>query len=176
MKLHPNLAISVLAVTLGASLAPSTVVAQEKQHVSFSTPAQNTKYTEKTENIDIGDVPNHVWRVFEIQRTYSTNAPVINGTKMIESWTRGVGDRIDGTGTNLQYVVFTMENGDKIFARMEGTAINEAGKVTVMIAGRLTGGTGKLERIKGLVKEIVDVDPKTNKNENRTEIEYYLDK
>jgi hypothetical protein len=55
---------------------------------------------------------------------------------------------------------------------MEGTAINDSGKVTVMIAGRVTGGTGKLTKIQGVVREMVNFDPKTNSNENRTEIEY----
>ena len=39
---------------------PSTAIAQEKQHVSFSTPNEYTKYTEKTENLDLEDVPNHI--------------------------------------------------------------------------------------------------------------------
>ena len=65
-----------------------------------------------------------------------------------------------------------MDNGDKIFARMEGTAINDTGKVTIMIAGRITGGTGKLAGIQGVVREMVNFDPKTNFNENLTEIEY----
>src|SRR5438046_6549399 len=94
--------LSLSAITtLGLTLLPGSAVAQDKQHVSFSTPAENTKYTEKTENVEIGDVPNHVLRIFEIRRTYSNNAPVINGTKIVESWTRGIGDRFDGTGTNL---------------------------------------------------------------------------
>jgi hypothetical protein len=153
---------------------PGTVIAQETQRVSFSTPSENTKFTEKTENLDLGDVPNHFLHVIEIHRTYPNNAPVINGMKMVESWTRGAGDRIAGTGTILQYVAFIMDNGDKIFARMEGTGINDAGKITVMIAGRITGGTGKLERIQGTVREMVNVDTKTNSNQNRTEIEYSL--
>jgi len=169
---HTTLRLTAAALMCLPIALPSTAIAQEKQRVSFSTPNENTKYTEKTENIDLGDVPNHILRVFEIQRTYPNSAPMINGMKMVESWTRGVGDRIDATGTNLQYVVFIMDNGDKIFARMEGTAINDSGKITVMIAGRITGGTGKLARIQGLVREMVNVDPKTNSNENRTEIEY----
>jgi hypothetical protein len=169
---HTTLRLTAVALMCLPIALASTAIAQEKQRVSFSTPNENTKYTEKTENIDLGDVPNHILRVFEIQRTYPNNAPMINGMKMVESWTRGAGDRIDGTGTNLQYVVFIMDNGDKIFARMEGTAINDSGKITVMIAGRITGGTGKLARIQGVIREMVNFDPKTNSNENRTEIEY----
>jgi hypothetical protein len=175
MNRRNTLTLTTMALLcLAVALPASSAVAQEKQRVSFSTPAENTKYTEKTENLDIGDVPNHVIRVFEIHRTYPNNAPVINGTKIVESWTRGTGDRIDGTGTNSQYVVFMMENGDKVFARMEGFAMNDSGKINVNIAGRITGGTGKLTTIQGFVREVVKLDK--GSNENRTDIEYSIGK
>jgi hypothetical protein len=139
-----TLTLTATAVMSWAIALPTDdASAQEKQHVSFSTPAENTKYTEKTESLDLGDVPNHILRVFEIHRTYTDNAPIINGAKLVESWTRGVGERIDGTGTNLQYVVFVMENGDKAFARMDGFATNDSGKIGLIISGLITGGTGR---------------------------------
>jgi hypothetical protein len=171
-----TLTLTATAVTLAIALPTGNAAAQETQHVSFSTPAENTKYTEKTETLDLGDVPNHVLRVFEIHRTYTNNAPSINGTKLAESWTRGVGERIDGTGTNLQYVVFVMENGDKVFARMDGFATNDSGKIGLIISGLITGGTGRLATIRGLVREVVNFDPKTNLNENRVNIEYSVAK
>src|SRR5262245_32034244 len=38
--------------------------------------------------IDVGDVAGHQVRVFEIKRVYPTNAPLIGGMKIVESWTR----------------------------------------------------------------------------------------
>jgi hypothetical protein len=163
-----------IALFLAASMASFNAVAQEKNSVSFGTPPENTKYTEKTETIDIDDVPNHSFRIFEIHRTYPNTPPLINGVKMVDSWTRGTGDRIDGTGTNIQYVTFVMETGDKVFARMEGFATNELGRVAVSIAGRITGGTGKFATIQGFVREVVKVDG--GLNENRTDIEYSITK
>jgi hypothetical protein len=177
MNRTTTLSLTAIALlSLNISLPAGNAVAQEKQRVTFSTPVENTKMTEKSENLDLGDVPNHILRVFEIHRTYSNNAPVINGTKIVESWTRGVGDRTDGTGTNLQYVVFGMENGDKVFARMEGFAMNDSGKIAVTIAGRITGGTGKFAAIQGTVREVANIDLKTNANHNSTDIEYSLGK
>src|SRR5271166_5524134 len=149
---------------LASTLPVGDAIAQQKQHVSFNTPAENTKYTEKTQNMDLGDLLNYILRVFEIHRIYPSNAPVLNGTKIVESWTRGTGDRIDGTGTNLQYVVFVMEDGDKVFARMEGFAMSDSGKIAVNIAGRITGGTGKLATIQGFVREVVKLDKGLNEN------------
>jgi hypothetical protein len=163
-----------IALFFVVGMTSSNAVAQEKKSVSFGTPPENTKYTEKTEIIDIDDVPNHSFRIFEIHRTYPNTPPLINGIKMVDSWTRGTSDRIDATGTSIQYVTFVMENGDKVFARMEGFTTSELGKIVVSIAGRITGGTGKFATIQGSVREAVKLDG--GLNENRTDIEYSITK
>ena len=152
------------------------VVAQEKQHLAFNTSAENSKYSEKTENLELGDAPNHILRVFEIRRTYPNDAPSINGVKIKESWVRGTGDRIDGIGPIIQYVEFVMENGDKLFARMDGIVENSSGKGTGTIVGRITNGTGKFTAIQGTIREIAKFDIKAGINENRTEIDYSMGK
>jgi hypothetical protein len=168
---------TIALLCLGVALPTGSAVAQEKQQVSFSTPAENTKYTEKTETIELGDVPNHILRVFELHRAYPNNAPVINGAKVVESWTRGTGDRIDGVGPITQYVMYIMENGEKVFARMDGIVeTDSSGKGTATIAGRISGGTGKFAAIRGLVREVAKFDLKSASNENRTDIEYSVGK
>jgi hypothetical protein len=95
MNLNITPSLTTIALLFSTIALPiGNAVAQEKQRVSFSTPVENTKPTERSENLDLGDVPNHILRVFEIHRTYPDNAPVINGTKIVESWTRGVGDAL----------------------------------------------------------------------------------
>jgi hypothetical protein len=150
--------------------------AQEKQHLAFNTSAQNSKYTEKTENLEIGDVPDHILRVFEIRRTYPDGGPIVNGIKLKESWVRGTGDRTDGIGPITQYVEFVMDNGDKFFARMDGIVESSSGKGTGTIAGRITNGTGKFADIQGTIREIAKFDIKNGLNENRTEIDYSIGK
>jgi hypothetical protein len=173
-RITPVLTISVLLFS--AFALAGHAVAQQTQKVSFSTPAKNTKYTEKSETLELGDVPNHVLRVFEIQRTYPSDAPVINGLKVAESWTRGAGDRTDGVGPLTQYILYVMENGDKLFAKMDGIALTASGTLTVTIAGRITSGTGKLAGVRGIVREVAKVDVKSGANENQTEIEYFVGK
>ena len=165
--------IFLCSLALGTVLS-SFAIAQESQHVSFSTPAENTKYTDKTATFELGDVPNHILRVLEIERTYPTNAPVINGIKVKESWTRGAGERTDGVGPISQFVVFIMDNGDKIFTKMDGIAQTASRILTVSIAGRITSGTGRFASIRGLVAETARTDQKTGSNENSTEIEYAM--
>jgi hypothetical protein len=165
-----------LAIIAPCLATPNAAVAQERQHVALNTPAADSKYTEKTENLELGDAPDHILRVFGIRRTYPYDAPFINGMKLKESWVRGTGDRIDGIGPIIQYVEFVMENGDKIFARMDGIVESSSGKGTGTIAGRITNGTGKFTSVQGTIREIAKFDIKAGMNENRTEIDYSVRK
>jgi hypothetical protein len=171
-----TITFAIMALSLAVALPSAGVVAQEKQHLAFNTPAENSKYTEKTESLELGDVPDHILRVFEIRRTYPSDAPLINGVKIKESWVRGTGDRTDGIGPITQYVEFVMENGDKIFARMDGIVESSSGKGNGTIAGRITNGTGKFTSIQGAIREIAKFDIKNGFNENRTEIDYSIGK
>ena len=101
MNRQATFALTVMAFFgVAVALPASDALAQQKQQVSFKTPAANTKYTQQT-TVDVGDVPGHQVRVFELHRTYPSDAPVINGLKMTEMWTRGVTDFIEGTGSSV---------------------------------------------------------------------------
>ena len=79
---------------LVTGLPPVEAVAQEKQRASFKTSAENTKYTQR-HSIEVGDLSGHHVRVYEIQRTFPNNAPVINGVALKEQWTRAISDYTD---------------------------------------------------------------------------------
>jgi len=79
--------MAITLLSLAAALPVNDVIAQER--LVFKVSAENTKYIQQ-HTIDVGDVPGHQVRIFEIHRTYPSNAPVISGTKIIESWTRGI--------------------------------------------------------------------------------------
>jgi hypothetical protein len=163
---------SIVATLLLAIAAPA--FAQEKQHVSFKAPAENSKFTQQL-NIEVGDVPNHIVRIFEVHTTFPNNAPVINGMKLVESWTRGIGDRVDGQGPATQYAVYVMENGDRLSARFDAVVLNAAGKFTSTQVGSITGGTGKLSSIHGAVQILTNFDFK-GFNESQTDIDYTISK
>ena len=103
------------------ALPASNALAQEKQHVSFKASAENSTYPRQLD-LDVGDVPNHSVRAFEVHFNYANDAPVINGLKVVEAWGRGLSDCTDGNGSNVVYNVIVMENGDKIFTRLTGVA------------------------------------------------------
>ena len=76
------LAAAVLAQPVAAQKAPEKPVAggtPEKQKISFKVPASNTKYRQQ-HVLDVGDVPGHQIRVFEIHRTFQ-QAAVASGAQ-----------------------------------------------------------------------------------------------
>jgi len=170
-------ALNISAITaLGLVLSMGGAIAQQKQTVSFKTPAANTKYTNQ-QVIDVGDMPGHQVRVYEIHRTYPDNAPVINGMKLVESWSRGVTDYIDGNGPNTTYNIYIMDNGDKVFTRAALVAQSlGSGKITTTSAGTITGATGKLVGMQGLIRTTGTAQPTAGVNENQTDIEYWFQK
>jgi hypothetical protein len=159
------------AVTLPASNA----FAQQKQHVSLKSSVSDNKITQ-AQNVEVGDVPNHIVRVFEVRRTFPNAPPVINGLKLVEEWDRGTVDLIDGNGTNLQYNIYVMENGDKFFSRVPAVIQTAGGKLTGTGVGIITGGTGKLTGLQGTVHALTNFDIKTGFTENQTNVEYVIDK
>jgi hypothetical protein len=162
-------------LTIATLLVASSAVAQQKQQVTFTSPPENSKYTQQL-TIDVGDMPNHVIRVFQIHYTFPNNPPVINGLKLAELWEHGIGDRIDGNGPLTSYGVYVMENGDKFFAKTIGVIQNTAGKLTNTNVGNLTGGTGKLAGIQGTIRQSGNFNYNTGFAEGHTELEYLISK
>ena len=164
----------LLCVVIG--LSPVDAVAQEKQRVSFKISAENTKYTQQ-HSIEVGDVPGHHVRVYEIQRTFPNNPPMINGVAMKEQWTRAISDYTDNNGPGTTYGTYVLENGDKFFTRSALVAQSTApGKLTASTVGTITGGTGKFSGMQGTVRTVNIADPKAGVNEGQTEIEYTINK
>jgi hypothetical protein len=170
-------ALNISAITaLGLALSLTGAIAQQKQHALINAPAENSKYTQQ-QVVEVGDIPGHQVRVFEIHRTFPTNPPVINGLKLTETWTRGISDYIDNTGTSTNYTAYVFENGDKFFTRVGLVAQSVGpGKFTNSTAGTITGGTGKLLGIRGIVRSSGTAEPKAGVNENQTDIEYWIEK
>jgi hypothetical protein len=170
-----TLTLATMALLCVAVAMPTgDAFAQQTQHVSYKVGAENSKYTQQ-QFLDVGDVAGHQVRSFEIYRTFPTNAPVINGMKMKEQWTRGISDYVDNNGTATTYNVYVLENGDKFFTR--GTVLARSagpGKLTNVTVAYITGGTGKLAGIQGIVRTTGSAEPKAGVNETQVEIEYSI--
>lgn len=176
MNRPTTLSLTTIAfLSLMVALPTGHAVAQEKQHVSFKMPAENTKYTQSV-SLTVPDVPNHILRAYDVHTTYANNAPVINGVKLVESSITGIGDRFDGSGDGRRYYVFVMENGDRFFVRDSQTVQNRSGKTNDTGSGFITGGTGKFAGMHGSVLQNGSFDIKSGLVEGQYDIEYWIEK
>jgi hypothetical protein len=153
--------------------------AQQRNTISFETPAENSKYTQRLA-LDVGDFPGHQIRIFEVHRTYPKDGPRFAGVQLTESWSRGQADAVDGNGSVFSYLVYKLENGDEIFGKLSGTEQTVGqqleGRSNVVGNIILTGGTGKFRNIHGLLHFTSVVDPAKGFNDSKTEGEYSIDK
>ena len=154
--------------------------AQEKHRYFFKTPPGVSKYTQQ-HVIDVGDVPGHQVRVYEIDTKYTGEAPAYDGVKVVEVWTRGTSDYTNGSGHGQNYAVSLMENGDKIFSRQEvliqtvsAADGSRTSKFTNVVT--LTGGTGKFKGIRGTLRSSGQTDFKMGTSGQETEGEYWIEK
>lgn len=155
--------------------------AQQRQVAKFEAPAANTKYTEQ-HSIPVGDVPGHDIRIFENLRAFPKDPLVIDEVRVKEWWTRGLTDFTETNGLGTAYHTLMMENGDKIFIRVnfvaQSVATTDGSKrgANNLIAGPITGGTGKFLGVRGMLRLAASFDPKSGFNESKGEIEYWMEK
>jgi hypothetical protein len=166
--------------TILCSGAPGLVGAQEKCKMKWEVSAANSNYTQQ-HVIDVGDVPGHQIRIFELHRTFPNDQPNCEGLKRVEEWARGYSDYIDRNGRFWAYRVIVLENGDKIFGENTGTsqttvAADGSKKSTATGVVVYTGGTGKYQGVRGLARENSVFDPEKNFNQSEAEAEYWLEK
>jgi hypothetical protein len=161
---------------LAVAFSAGNALAQQKQKVSYKVSEQNTKYTQQLW-INARDVPGHQVRAYEIHRTFPADAPMINGIKLKEIWTRGVSDLIDYNGPSTNYTTYILENGDKFF--VSGTTLgqqNLAGKRVTVNVGHITGGTGKFAGIEGMTRSSGLSDAQAGQTATDTELAYWFEK
>jgi hypothetical protein len=158
----------------------SSGFAQEKQKYYFKSLPGLAKYTQQ-HVIDVGDVPGHQIRVYELHTKFGADAPSYDGIKVAEVWTRAMSDYTNGSGRNSGYGVSLMANGDKIFSLIEVMSQTTVGadgsrKTKFYNVNRLNGGTGKFKGIRGTLVGSGATDFKTGTSDTITEGEYWIEK
>ena len=172
--------ISAVGISLVALLATGLALAQQKYTYVHSTSPQSSRYVQQ-HRIDVGDVPGHQIRIFEVQNKYTRGHPIISGTRVVETWARGSSDYISGVGPVRGYGVWVLEDGNKIYTEWTGTThsdVSSTGTLKGTFNGttRLTGGTGKFAAIRGVVTDVVefDTDPDSDYNNGSERGEYWF--
>jgi hypothetical protein len=140
--------MKLVLVTTALVCLSAPALAQHKQHVSFRVPDQNIKYI-VSQNVDIGDVPNHIVRLFNSQGVLN-EAVSVNGVELGEVSVRGVCEMTNGVGgSNLSYLVFVGKNGDKLFSNNRVIIQGGGEKLSAIWVGQIEGGTGKFIGLQG---------------------------
>ena len=110
--------------------------------------------------IDVGDVPGHILRIFELtwDETGNDDPAIFNGVRVERKVQRAFADYVNSTGSFHGYEQYHLENGDTLFGRYSGTTqttFDEDGNVArtaVMAVHEITGGTGAFQGIQGLLR------------------------
>jgi len=140
MKIHYSLAwLAALLVAAGAS-------AQTKITISEQCSRPTAEYT-----IPVGDHPGHMFRIEQSTCT-PQNAVEIEGVAVKQHQVTGFTeiDTAEGTGHDQWFHVFTMANGESVYARSQGTAAFEDARFKSSTAQwTFEGGTGKFKSLSG---------------------------
>jgi hypothetical protein len=172
-----SLIITSLAMVL-AALVFSPLSAQERCRMSWDIQPADATYTQQ-HAIDVGDVPGHQVRIFEVHRRFPNDKPNCEGLKRTESWLRGSSDYIDLNGSVSGYLTIALENGDRIFARVSATSQTstsaEGSQKSVATTVATYTGAGKYRSVRGIQRETVIFDPKTGYNQVEAEAEYWFE-
>jgi hypothetical protein len=126
-------------------------VAQQKYKISQPGKAIS-KFTQE-HFIEVGDVPGHKLRVYEVQNEYPENDLAFAGIAVKQMLSDGVSDSVNGSGSFTAYNVFTMIDGSKVFVRVTGTTQSDgAGGNRSISVENFVGGTGKFKGMRGQMR------------------------
>jgi hypothetical protein len=126
--------------------------------------------------IEVGDVPGHRVRIYEIHHDYPKRDLAYAGVAVRELVSRCMSDYINGSGPNVCYNVFTLEDGNKVFSHLTGSAQSDsAGGAKGVFIENFVGGTGKFKGIRGQVRGSTERAPGTTSLKVEVNGEYWID-
>jgi hypothetical protein len=138
--------IHLWLVWLAAFSLATRASAQTKITMSEQCSRPTAEYT-----IQVGDHPGHMFR---IEQSTCTLQPVVEiaGVAVKQHQVTGFSeiDAAQGAGHDRWFHVFTMANGDSVYARSQGTAAFDGTRFKSSTAQwTFEGGTGKFQGLKG---------------------------
>jgi hypothetical protein len=178
-RLYPCIAASLV----GLLFCGSSALAQQTFKYSFQAPPGFKNTYKQSHEIEVDDVAGHKIRVAEVNGDYASlgdAAPMYAGVRVKESRVYLSSDYISGNGAASGYEIAMMENGDRIFMKVNillHTKIGSDGKPVSQFSEThvITGGTGKFKGIRGLLRTSSGItDLKTGVSGSGTEGEYYF--
>ena len=143
-------------------------------------PPQHSRYV-KEHIIDAGDAPGHQLRIVEIEKTYSSDHPVIASVKITQVRQWAFTNYTNGVGPVIYFEIWSDDSGNSF--SVEGSAETESQltatgskRGTSGSSARITGGKGKFATIQGILagRTEFDSDPNNGYNRYKGRIEYWF--
>ena len=157
-----------------ALLAGAEAIAQQKYTISQPADAIS-KFTQE-HIIEVGDVPGHKLRVYEVQNEYPQNDLVFAGVAVQQMVSHGISDSVNGSGAFTAYNVFTMSDGNKVFVRLTDTTQSDgAGGNRSTSVENFVGGTGKFKGIRGQMRNTLQRAPGSRSLNVQVSGEYWIE-
>jgi hypothetical protein len=155
------------------SVGPEAV-AQQKYTISQPGNAIS-KFTQE-HSIEVGDVPGHKLRVYQVQNEYPQNDLAFAGVVVKQMLSQGISDSVNGSGHFTAYNVFTMTDGNKVFVRVTGTTQSDgAGGGLSTTVENFMGGTGKFKGIRGQMRNTLHRAPESQVLTVQVRGEYWIE-
>jgi hypothetical protein len=171
----------LVSVFLGAAPLWSGQAASERQPVplAYDVAAADVA-TIRRYQIEVGDTPRHVLRLYELRRVFTRRPPVFDGVSATEMRERGTADLVDESGTQSAYVTYHLADGNQVHGRYSATVRSARwpdGSWHHDIDGRieLTGGTGRFGSLRGRVQVRYVLDPGADSSQGESRGEYWFE-
>jgi hypothetical protein len=167
--------------TAAALLFGAAQAAEPERHpLAYGLDGGATRYVRQY-RVEVGDVPRHELRVFDLTRKFTHGTPVIDGVRLTETQERGIADLVDQDGRENAYVIYVLEDGNRVFGRYSGTVRTRRwpdGSRHYDVRGtiELTGGTGRFESIRGSVTVWQALDPGADSSQGAARGEYWFER
>ncbi len=140
---------AVLVAALASVLGGASSASAQQKYTITSTPNSNAQVLQE-HIIEVDDVPGHRLRLYEIRQDYPQRDLAFVGVVVKYGLSRNISDAINGNGSFTYYMVYTLEDGNKVFARGTGTTQSDpSAGYRFVIVENFVGGTGKFKGLRG---------------------------
>jgi hypothetical protein len=146
------------------------------QNYTITQPPNATSRFTKEHIIEVGDVPGHKLRVYEVRNEYPQRDFALAGVEVKELVSDGISDHVNGSGSFSAYNVLTLVDGNKVFVHVTGTTQSDSGGGSRSTSvENLVGGTGKFKGIRGQMRNALRRAPGSNALTVEVNGEYWIE-
>ena len=166
----------LLAAFTGAMALLAGPQAYAEQKYTITQPANASSQFTQEHIIEVGDVPGHKLRVYEVRNEYPQNDLAFARVAVKEMLSHGISDAVNGSGSFTAYNVFTPVDGNKVFVRLTGTTQSDgAGGNRSIAVENFVGGTGKFKGMRGQMRTTLQRAPGSSSLNVQVTGEYWIE-